>query len=134
MITGAENKAGADCTDSPDKLNITSVTGGTESPEDEDYYVVVLPPVGNGPITVTITGDGKTPCPPQCTCSNQSQPPATNKTPIYTFNPPGDGQNTSGLNLSVSGNQLTWKVDSSVTPAEYTFTLTKVEQKTSRVP
>lgn len=115
------------CEQSPGKISIS--VSGAEAGDEDNYYVVMIPEEGKN--TVTITGSGQTPCPTdeeKCKCEDQSKNPEEDGDPKFTFS------KTVGDQDPTDGPTVKWEVDSSTTPGEYKFKVTKIEQAYKACP
>lgn len=109
------------CEHNPGKISIS--VSGAQAASYQNYYVVGIPEQGK--TNVTITGSGQTPCPTdqeKCKCGNESAAPETDGDPEYTFT------KAVGEQEPTDGPTVKWEVDSSTSPGEYKFKVTKIQQ------
>ena len=115
------------CEQNPGKISIS--VSGAQAASDQNYYVVEIPEQGK--TNVTITGSGQTPCPTdqeKCKCGNESAAPETDGDPKYTFT------KAVGEQDPTDGPTVKWEVDSSTSPGEYKFKVTKIQQAYKACP
>lgn len=115
------------CEQNPGKISIS--VSGAQAGDAQNYYLVQIPEQGTS--TVTITGSGQTPCPTdqeKCKCENESADPEKDGDPKYTFS------KTVGDQDPTDGPTVKWEVDSSTSPGEYKFKVTKIEQAYKACP
>jgi hypothetical protein len=118
------------CEETPGPISIS--VSGAQAGDTQNYYVVEIP--DQGKTTVTVTGSGQTPCPTdeeKCSCQHNTDKltPEEDGDPKFTFSPKGAG--TQDPN---NGPSVVWEVDSSTSPGEYKFKVTKIEQAYKACP
>ncbi len=118
------------CEETPRPISIS--VSGAQPGNEQNYYVVEIP--DQGTTTVTVTGSGQTPCPTdeeKCRCQHNTDKltPEEDGDPKFTFSPKGAG--TQDPN---NGPSVVWEVDSSTSPGEYKFKVTKIEQAYKACP
>lgn len=122
------SEVSASC-ENPDPPTI-SVSGASAS-NDENYYIVGIPTFDSGPIKITVTGSGSTPClsdSDQCECGDDTVAPEKDGELIYTFSHQMGQQTDNGSPT------LEWNIEFDTSPGEYKFKVTNIEQKYKSCP